>query len=107
MVWNGEHLFFGSESGELHIWEATTFKEMMRIKGHAGMVLYIIGYHFYITIYCRIPPVYYNILQDTTCILQYTAGYHLYITVYLQCITNYLFQVPLSALMLLSMAVQW
>ena len=107
MVWNGEHLFFGSESGELHIWEATTFKEMMRIKGHAGMVLYIIGYHFYITIYCRIPLVYYSILQDTTCILQYTAGYHLYITVYLQCITNYLFQVPLSALMLLSMAVQW
>ena len=107
MVWNGEHLFFGSESGELHIWEATTFKEMIRIKGHAGMVLYIIGYHFYITIYCRIPLVYYSILQDTTCILQYTAGYHLYITVYLQCITNYLFQVPLSALMLLSMAVQW
>jgi len=82
MVWNGEHLFFGSESGELHIWEATTFKEMMRIKGHAGMVLYIIGYHFYITIYCRIPLVYYSILWDTTCILRYTAGYHLYITVY-------------------------
>lgn len=95
MVWNGDHLFFGSESGELHIWEATTFKEVMRIKGHAGMVLYIAGYHLYITVlvYCRIPLVYYSILQDTACILQ--------------CITNYFFQVPLSALMLLLMAVQW
>lgn len=66
MVWNGDHLFFGSESGELHIWEATTFKEVMRIKGHAGMVLYDI--------------VYYCILHSI--ILQYITVYHLYITVY-------------------------
>ena len=66
MVWNGDHLFFGSESGELHIWEATTFKEVMRIKGHAGMVLYII--------------VYYCILHSI--ILQYITVYHLYIIVY-------------------------
>ena len=66
MVWNGDHLFFGSESGELHIWEATTFKEVMRIKGHAGMVLYGI--------------VYYCILHSI--ILQYITVYHLYITVY-------------------------
>lgn len=54
MVWNGDHLFFGSESGELHIWEAATFKEVMRIKGHAGMVLYTAGYHLYITVYYKL-----------------------------------------------------
>lgn len=37
-VWNGDHIIFGTESGELHVWEAKTFKEVMRIKGHSGPV---------------------------------------------------------------------
>ena len=34
--WSGDYLVFGSESGELHVWEALTFKEVARIKGHSS-----------------------------------------------------------------------
>ena len=32
----GEYIIFGGESGDLHIWEASTLREISRNKGHSG-----------------------------------------------------------------------
>lgn len=36
VVWHGDFLIFGSETGELHVWKSDMFNEVVRIKGHSG-----------------------------------------------------------------------
>lgn len=36
IAWMGEYILFGGESGDLHIWEASTLRELSRNKGHSG-----------------------------------------------------------------------
>lgn len=36
MAWSGNKLLLGTENGEVLLWEATTFTELARTKGHTG-----------------------------------------------------------------------
>ena len=37
-VWRGDLLFLGSESGQLHVWNASTLTELERAEKHTGTV---------------------------------------------------------------------
>ena len=37
-VWRGDLLFLGSESGQLHVWNASTLTELERAEKHTGTI---------------------------------------------------------------------
>ena len=48
VVWMEGHLMLGGESGDLHVWEADTFREIDRYKAHSGSTL-LLGQWFIIS----------------------------------------------------------
>ena len=37
VVWMDDHLLLGGDSGDLHVWEADTLREINRHKAHSGL----------------------------------------------------------------------